>query len=99
MLIIKLTPINTVAARPARILAHSYVAAFITLMRLRALLADVYGKPINMEPRDNYTLAVYANAEHILDIGVAEVETDLSLFARITKFFSSELIHTVDDTN
>lgn len=52
-----------------------------------------------MEPRDNYTLTVYANEEHILDIGVSEVEADLSLFTRVTKFFSSELIYNADDTN
>ena len=99
MLIVKLTPINTIAARPTRVLAHSYVAAFIALLRLRAVLADVYGGSINMEPRDNYTLAVYANTEHILDIGVTEVDTDMPWFTRVVKFFSSELIYSADDTN
>ena len=99
MLIVKLTPINTAAVRPARILAHSYVAAFIALMRLRAVLVDVYGRPISMEARGNYILTVYANAEHVLDISVTEVETDLPWFTRVVKFFSSELIYNADDTN
>ena len=93
MLIIKLTPVNTIAARPTRILAYSYVAAFISLVRLRAMLVDVYGAPVNMTPRDNYTIAVYANTEHILDIGVTEVDTDMPWFTRVVKFFSSELIY------
>ena len=93
MLIIKLTPVNTVTTRPTRILAYSYVAAFISLVRLRAMLVDVYGAPVNMTPRDNYILAVYANTEHILDIGVTEVETDTPWFTRVVKFFSSELIY------
>ena len=99
MLIIKLTPVNTVTTRPTRILAYSYVAAFISLVRLRAMLVDVYGAPVNMTPRDNYILAVYANTEHILDIGVTEVETDTPWFTRVAKFFSSELIYSADDTN
>ena len=97
MLIIKLTPVNTVTTRPTRILAYSYVAAFISLVRLRAMLVDVYGAPVNMTPRDNYMLAVYANTEHILDIGVTEVESDMPWFTRVVKFFSSELIYNDHD--
>lgn len=63
VLIIKITPVNTITTRPTRILAYSYVAAFIILVRLRAVLVDVYGAPVNMTPHDNYTLAVYADGD------------------------------------